>query len=78
MTQEEINEYLDTAFKMCDRYLAYFTVKEIFRIPYDIARCYCVFRKLFEGTAYKLMLKKYDEIYNNKVPAANFKVKVFK
>ena len=48
MTQEEINEYLDTAFKMCDRYLAYFNVKEIFRIPYDIARCYCVFRKLFE------------------------------
>lgn len=74
MSDDEKDKYLATAFKMKDKYLLYFSVKDLFKIPYDIAKCYLSYRKLFINTPYRLMLKDSDTAYNNKLPEKSFKV----
>lgn len=75
MSYDEQQDYLETSFEMCEKYKTYFAVKEIFKIPYDIARCYIMYRKLFLHTPYQVMLKECDRFYNNKVPELSFRVR---
>lgn len=75
MNEDEKNKYLDTACMMSEKYMRYFEIKNLFKIPKDVAIIYLKYRKIFKETPYQIMLKKCDEIYNRKIPSAELKVK---
>lgn len=72
---DEKEKYLNTAYKMSEKYIQYFKIKDLFKIPINVATTYLKYRRLFKETPYQIMLKKCDEIYNNKIPRAELKAR---
>ena len=75
LNEDEKNDFLSTASEMIRKFSDYFKLKELFKIPYDVAASYIKFRKIFQGTPYQLLLTKVDTEYNNKVTDAKWKVR---
>lgn len=50
----------NTAFKMVEKYMSYFKIKDLFKIPMDVATAHRKYRRLFVGTSYQLNLKEGD------------------
>lgn len=72
---DERERYLETACKMLEKYMKYFEIKDLFKIPTDVAMTYLKYRRIFKGTPYQIMLKKCDEIYNRKIPSTELKAR---
>lgn len=75
LDEEEQKNYLATAYEMVDKYMRYFKIKDLFKIPTDVAWSYLKYRKIFAGTPYQAMLRKCDEIYNAKIPKSDLRAK---
>lgn len=75
LDEDEVKRYLETASKMLEKYMRYFEIKDLFKIPTDVATTYLKYRRMFKGTPYQIMLKKYDEIYNRKIPSTELKAR---
>lgn len=75
MNEDESTKYLKAAYKMSEKYMKYFEIKDLFKIPIDVAMTYLKYRRIFKGTPYQLMLKKCDEMYNRKIPRTELKAK---
>lgn len=75
LNEDERERYLATAYKMEEKYMKYFEIKDLFKVPIDVAVTYLKYRKIFKGTPYQIMLKKCDEIYNKKIPKSEFKAR---
>ena len=75
MSEEEKNTYLSAAFKMVEKYMSYFKIKDLFKIPMDVATAYRKYRRLFVGTPYQIKLKECDAIYNLKTPQIDLRVR---
>lgn len=72
---DEKERYLEMACKMSEKYMRYFEIKDLFKIPLDVATTYLKYRRMFKGTAYQIMLKKCDEIYNRKIPSIELRAR---
>ncbi len=75
LDEDERKRYLETACKMSDKYLRYFKIKDLFKIPTDVAATYLKYRRMFKSTPYQILLKKCDEVYNRKIPSIELKAK---
>ena len=75
LNEDEKEKYLATAYKMENKYMKYFEIKDLFKVPIDVAVMYLKYRKMFKGTLYQIMLKHCDEMYNKKIPSTEFKAR---
>ena len=75
LNEDEKEKYLATAYKMENKYMKYFEIKDLFKVPIDVAVMYLKYRKMFKGTLYQIMLKHCDEMYNKKIPSKEFKAR---
>ena len=75
LNENERERYLETAYKMQEKYMRYFEIKDLFKIPTDVAMTYLKYRRIFKGTPYQLMMKQCDAIYNKKIPRAELKAR---
>ena len=56
-------------------FLRYLEIKDLFKIPIDVAMTYLKYRRIFKGTPYQIMLKKCDEMYNRKIPRTELRAR---
>lgn len=75
LNEDEKNDFLSLASEMIQKFAYYFKLKELFKIPSDVAASYVKFRKIFRGSAYELLLAKVDAEYNNKISDVKWKVR---
>lgn len=75
LNEDERVRYLETAYMMLGKYMRYFEIKDLFKIPTDVAMTYLKYRRIFKGTPYQIMLKKCDEIYNRKIPSTELRAR---
>lgn len=75
LNENERERYLEMAYKMQEKYMRYFEIKDLFKIPTDVAMTYLKYRRIFKGTPYQLMLKQCDSVYNKKIPRPELKAR---
>ncbi len=73
--ENDIENFRIKALELLPKYSEYFTLKDMFKIPNEIMSSYRYFRRIFEGTIYRVYFNKVDDEYNKKVSSSNLAVR---
>ncbi len=74
MSDDDKQEFIDTAIEMADKFKIYFNLKEVSEIIAEVVYAYRNYRKIFIGTKFEVNIKLLDIDFNKKVKKREWRV----